>query len=180
MERQLAQGALADHDYRKQAADPSILDKELIDLADRPLGCTRLERIHIGPVSPATRTIDAKRGGLWIRQRGVDRTELVCSGIRMPQGFEPAQAHSLNHACTLLSERFEKHRISHTLNVYKHVFYREEHKAAPQWLPIDVLRKGVIADMERSILKDAWHKLEEQLGFRPIARPRSSKPQGGR
>lgn len=155
--------ALRDRDVQRRPADWPDIDR-----ADLPLACTRFERIHIGPKSRGTERIDPKRGGLWIRQRGVDRTELVCSGIRMPQGFEPAQAHSLNHACTLLSERYEKHRISHTLNVYKHVFYLEQVDQQSRWHPLETLRNGVIADMERSILSDAWRKLEEQLGFRPI------------
>ncbi len=157
--------ALRDRDVRQRPEDwPAI------DPADLPQACTRFERIRIGPKSRSTERIDPKSGGLWIRQRGVDRTELVCSEVLLPEGFDPKTATSLNHACTLLSERYETHRMSHTLNVYQHVFY-QEHEATndkPHWRPLDALRNGVIADMERSILSDAWRKLEEQLGFRPI------------
>lgn len=141
-----------------------------VNPTDLPAGSTRLTRIRIGPKSPSTERIDAERGGLWIRQRGVDRTELVCSGIWMPEEFDPEVASSLNHACTLLSERYEKHRISHTLNVYQHVFYLESGDPQPRWHPLDALRNGVIASMERSIRAEAWNKLEEQLGFRPVGK----------
>ena len=161
--------ALADREFGRQDNEHSAIDYSVIDHADLPAGCTRLERIRIGPKSPKTDGIDTEHGGLWIRQRGVDRTELVCSGVWLPEDFGVEVANSLNHACTLLSERYEKHRISHTLNVYKHVFYREEGDPNSRWHPLEDLRSGVIAGVERGILKEAWRKLEEQLGFRPIA-----------
>ena len=136
--------ALTDRDHQWRGNEPCAIDP-----ADLPAGCTRLARIRIGPKSPRTEHIDAERGGLWIRQRGVDRTDLVCSGVWMPEGFGSDAANSLNHACTLLSERYEKHRISHTLNVYKHVFYLEQVDQQSRWHPLEALRKGVIADMER-------------------------------
>ena len=162
--------ALSDREYRWRSNELSVRDPSVISPADLPEGCTRIERIRIGAKSPKTARIDAERGGLWIRQRGVDRTDLLCSGIRMPEDFDPVEANSLNHACTLLSERYEKHRISHTINVYKHVFYREPDAADSRWHPLDALRNGVIAGMERSIQADAWHKLETQLGFRPTGK----------
>ena len=108
-------------------------------------------------------------------ERGADRTELVCSGVVMPPEFDPKEARSLNHTCTLLSETYETHRISHTLNVYPHVFYFEPNAKPPRWRPLDVLRNGVVADMERSIVANAWCQLEEQLGFRPIPKDTLSK-----
>ena len=113
--------------------------------------------------APLPGELDDADGGAAVDRDGGALEEL-------PEGFDPKTATSLNHACTLLSERYETHRMSHTLNVYQHVFY-QEHEATndkPHWRPLDALRNGVIADMERSILSDAWRKLEEQLGFRPI------------
>ena len=162
--------ALTDRDYRRKQDDPSLLDLSIISPADRPAGSTRLERIRIGARSPRTTHIDDGRGGLWIRQRGVDRTDLISSGIRMPQVFGAVEANSLNHACTLLSELYEKHRISHTVNVYKHVFYCEPGAPESSWHPLDNLRNGVIAGVERSIVGDVWANLEKQLGFRPVGK----------
>lgn len=76
------------------------------------------------------------------------------------------RANSLNHACTLLSERYEGHRISHTVNVYKHVFYQEAGSEGGRWYPLDQLRNGVVAGVEESIRADAWARLEERLGSR--------------
>jgi hypothetical protein len=165
--------ALRDRSVQQRQADWPEIDR-----ADLPLACTRFERIRIGPKSVSTERIDPAHGGLWIRQRGVDRTELVCSSVLLPAGFDPPTASSLNHACTLLSEHHETHRISHTLNVYQHVFYQEPatNNTKPRWYPIDALRNGVIADMERSIVVDAWRKLEEQLGFRPVGKADPKAP----
>lgn len=155
---------------RDRDCERNVINKPAIDPEDMPLGCTRFERISIGPKTRSTERITPDCGGLWVRQRGVDRTELVCSSVRMPEGFEPGAAASLNHACTLLSEQYEQHRISHTLNVYQHVFYLEPGHPQPRWHPLERLRNGVIAGVERSIVADAWHKLETQLGFRPIGK----------
>lgn len=93
----------------------------------------------------------------------------------MPDGFDPKEATSLNHACTLLSEKYETHRISHTKNVYQYVFYLDELRywradgMRMQWRPLERLRGGVIADVESSIVTAAWQQLEKALGFRPIA-----------
>lgn len=162
--------ALTDREYLRQQDSHYVLDPSILSPADRPEGCTRLERIRIGGRSPRTRHLGDGQGGLWIRQRGVDRTDLICSGIRMPEGFEPVEANSLNHACTLLSERYEQHRISHTVNVYKHVFYCEPNAPDSRWHPLDNLRNGVIADVEESVRADAWARLEAQLGFRPAGK----------
>lgn len=167
--------ALSDREYQWRQNDPSVMDPSVISRADLPEGCTRIERIWVGAKSRKTASIDAERGGLWIRQRGVDRTDLLCSGIQMPEDFNSVQANSLNHACTLLSERYEGHRISHTLNVCKHVFYREPDAKDSQWHPLDNLRNGVIAGMEPSIRADAWGKLEAQLGFRPVGKVGAKK-----
>ena len=164
---------------RDRKQPQSLSSRPAIDRVDVPMGCARFESIRIGATTRSTEHVDPTHGGLWIRQRGVDRTDLLCSGIRMPKGFDPATANSLNHACTLLSEKYETHRISHTLNVYQHVFYREAGEKE-RWRPLEVLRNGNIADVERSIMADAWRKLEEQLGFRPVGKVDTKKQRRGR
>lgn len=65
---------------------------------------------------------EEKEGGLFLRQIGLDRTELLSSSVKLPEGFDPPFAQSLNHAFTVLSERYETHRLSHTGNVlHEHV-----------------------------------------------------------
>ena len=49
------------------------------------------------------------------------------------------KANSLNHAYTLISQKFEKHRISHSGNVFKDIYYKKDAK----WLPIDSFRDAL-------------------------------------
>jgi hypothetical protein len=114
-------------------------------------------------------------GGLWLKVKGLGKTELVGSTIQMPDGFEESCAISLNHALTMLSERYEKHRISHTGNVYARVFYLE---SDDYWYPLADLREGVLAGAERQLMADAWQALEKQLGWRPVVKPSKKKGQG--
>lgn len=157
------------------AGEGTCTEYKRTPVIDVPLGCARFVEVSIGKPSPQTELLDREAGGLWIRQRGVDKTELVCSRVTMPDGFDPAEATSLNHACTLLSEKFETHRISHTKNVYQYVFYLDKargwHRGDQplEWQPLEYLRGGVIADVEDAIVTNAWQQLEKELGFRPIA-----------
>ena len=92
-----------------------------------PPGTTRIERIWLGPpknknTEPQIKLegvadAEEKQGGLWLKVKGLDRCELHGSTVLLPQVFDPAHAVSLNHAFTMLSERYETHRLSHTGNV---------------------------------------------------------------
>lgn len=95
----------------------------------------------------------------------MERCELHGSTVLLPSDFGEQTAVSLNHAFTLLSERYEKHRLSHTGNVYERFFYEESDK---RWYPLDDLRKGVLVGAERKLLSDAWAEVERLLGWRPL------------
>ena len=133
-----------------------------------PPGTTRFERIWLGPpkMKPGVQMLDAEpqRGGLWLKLKGLERCELQASTVLMPMGFQPAAATSLNQAFTLLSQQFEKHRISNTGNVYTRVFYQDRNTL---WYPLDDLRSGVKAEGERKLLNDTWAEVEQKLGWRP-------------
>ncbi len=135
-----------------------------------PLGATRFERITLGPAKslPGGKplTPEMSRGGLWIRVRGLDRCELATGTVKLPLGIEPLQAVSLNHAFTILSKKYESHRISNTGNVYARIFYQDKDGG---WYHLDDLRKGVQAQAERALLSNAWAEIEEILGWRPVA-----------
>lgn len=148
-----------------------------IDLEYFPGDYARFVPITIGP--PTEQQIKQrglfeanKVGGLFLRQIGLDRIEILSSSIKLPDGFDPPFAQSLNHAFTLLSERYETHRLSHTGNVYTSMFYQESND---RWYPLDMLREGVRADAERQVIYTAWAELERLLGFRPVRRARSGK-----
>lgn len=134
-----------------------------------PVGTTRFERIHLGPLKkklPEDQTLDPQltRGGLFLKLMGLERCELHGSTVLMPEGFSQPTATSLNHAFTLLSQAHEKHRISNTGNVYTRVFYEDRDK---RWYPLDDLRMGVQAVGERHLLHGLWAEVEQKLGWRP-------------
>lgn len=156
---------------------------------DVPLGTTRFERIvigprkvdlpFIGPLQTSKPKVEppkveplfigppqpSKKGGLWLRLKGLESSELVCTTIVMPDDFSEEVAVSLNHAYTLLSREYETHRISNTGNVYSQVFYQE---ANQRWYPLAYLRRGVRAQSEHTLINAAWKQVEETLGWRPI------------
>lgn len=133
-----------------------------------PPGTTRFERIWLGPVKKKAdaQSLDAslERGGLWLKLKGLERCELQGSTVQMPADFDPPSAISLNHAFTMLSQAYEKHRISNTGNVYARVFYQDRNQ---RWYPLDDLRTGVQAEGERKLLNELWAQVEQTLGWRP-------------
>lgn len=136
-----------------------------------PDGTTRFECIWLGPSKPLARLPaekfvgPPKPGGLWLKLNGLERTELLGSTVLMPKDFHVAEARSLNHALTLLSQAYEKHRISNTGNVYTRMFYEE---APERWYPLNDLRQGVQAMEERRLLAETWRQVEVKLGWRPL------------
>jgi hypothetical protein len=138
-----------------------------VAIGNVPPGTTRFESIVIGPPNtsiPRQRELVAKKmeGGLWIRLKGLERSELECSTAHVPKEVSHKDAVSLNHALTLLSQHYETHRISHTGNVYERVFYQEENN---KWYPIGHLREGVRARAERGVIASVWDRIEEKLGW---------------
>lgn len=156
--------ALSDRDIngRKAGYSPGPLAPNV------PPGTTRFERISLGPVrqKPGEPPLSAElgRGGLWSKLKGIERCELQGSTVQMPNGFEPNTAISLNHAFTMLSRAYEKHRISNTGNVYSRVFYQDSNKS---WYPLDDLRTGFQAEGERRLQGDLWTQVEQMLGWPP-------------
>ncbi|NLC35348.1 MAG: hypothetical protein GX772_02685 [Alcaligenaceae bacterium] len=144
------------------------------DIFNFPIGTTRLERVVLGPMQQKSRQGEllGEKGGLWLKLKGLEKTELLGSSILMPEGFEPASAKSLNHAFTLLSEKYETHRISHTGNVYTRVYYQERNG---NWYPLDDLRNGVRVQGEKMLLEDVWAEIERRLGGRPWVQPQKKK-----
>lgn len=144
-----------------------------------PSGTTRFAEVKLGPPQkkkvPPLAEVIPETGGLWLKVKGLERCELTSStiflpdGVTMPEGFSDRSVKSLNHAFTLLSQTYEKHRISNTGNVYTRVFYQDKDE---NWYPLDDLRCGVQAKMERQLLFDTWAQVEMMLGWRPISKPK--------
>jgi hypothetical protein len=145
--------------------------------AQVPPATTRFVEVRLGPKKellddPHRFDRELYRGGLWLRLKGLERSELFGSSVRLPKGFDPAFAYSLNHAYTRLSQKFETHRISNTGNVYSKVFYQDRDE---RWYPLDDLRIGVQARAERRLLHELWGEVERKLGWRPPAPPPDHK-----
>lgn len=145
-----------------------------------PAGTMRFAKVVLGPPRPPKPSpqqplnIGEPEGGLWLKLKGLERSELMTGQVFLPEEFDGKVAISLNHAFTLLSERYETHRLAHTGNVYQRVFYQDKDE---QWYPIDDLRKGVKATAERQLLASAWQAVEQQLGWRPITpQSKAAKP----
>ena len=147
-----------------------------------PPGTTRFECITLGPPKPKASDkykevkpeLDGvtEAGGLWLKHKGLERTELAAGTVVMPAGIKPEVAISLNHAVTLLSQQYEKLRISNTGNVYTRVFYCEP---SGKWYPLNDLHQGVQAAEERKLLVELWIEVEQKLGWRPMAAPEKKR-----
>jgi len=70
--------------------------------------------------------------------RGTKKAILNRCDCRIPI-LDNLRAYSLNHAYTLISQEFEKHRISHSGNVFKDIYYNDK----DMWLPIANLRDAL-------------------------------------
>lgn len=147
-----------------------------------PPGTTRWVRVSLGPppkgTAPSQADLIPDTGGLWLKVKGLERCELSSStivlpdGVPMPEGFPDRSVKTLNHALTLLSQTYEKHRISNTGNVYTRVFYQDKDEC---WYPLDDLRTGVQAKRERQLLNETWAQIEMSLGWRPVSLPKRGR-----
>mgnify|MGYP000285246194 CR=1 FL=1 len=75
---------------------------------------------------------------LIITLRGTKKATLNRCYCTIPV-LDNIEAYSLNHAYTLISQEFEKHRISHSGNVFKDIYYNDK----DMWLPIANLRDAL-------------------------------------
>ncbi|BCG63905.1 MAG: hypothetical protein methR_P1651 [Methyloprofundus sp.] len=76
---------------------------------------------------------------LKITLRGTKKATLSRCKCKIPI-LNNVEAYSLNHAYTLISQEFEKHRISHSGNVFKDIYYKKDDN---KWLPIDSFRDAL-------------------------------------
>lgn len=156
---------------------PRMEEWPAVAVTDVPAGTTRFEVITVAQppkdaAKQATLKGVEKDTGVWLRLKGLERSELICGAVNLPDGLDRTAASSLNHAYTLLSEKHETHRLSHTGNVYSHIFYKDSDE---KWYPLADLRDGVRVAAERTVIEDVWREVEEKLGWRPIAAKRKKR-----
>jgi len=102
-------------------------------------------------------------GGLWLNLKGLDDCEIKSGPVKLLNYPEINKATSLNHAYTLLSEKIERHRISHTGNIYKRCYYQEKNG---KWYPLKLLRDNMKIDIEESIIDSTWKHFQTKIGWR--------------
>lgn len=144
---------------------PWTADISPIQVTNLPPGTTRLERVILGPpkkIDPAQNTLIETKGGLWLKQKGLEKSEIITSKILLTGDLAGNDAISLNHAFTQLSEKFETHRISHTGNIYTRILYQE---ADQRWYPLARMRDGFRVDAEDTLMGNVWRQIELALGW---------------
>lgn len=104
---------------------------------------------------------EVAHGGLFLLLEGMEPRAIESGMVNLPAapGLEPVD--SLNYAFTRLSEVFEPWRKAHTGSIYERVFYLERDQ---HWYPLKDLRDRALATAERTLIKDLWAAVAEQMG----------------
>ena len=122
---------------------------------------TRFVSIDLAGPTLAQQKKKVEHGGLFLMLEGMEPRSIESGMVNLPAapGLEPVD--SLNYAFTRLSEVFEPWRKAHTGSIYERIFYleRDEH-----WYPLKDLRDRALASAERTLIKDIWAAVAEQLG----------------
>lgn len=122
---------------------------------------TRFISIHLGGPTVAQQKKKVEHGGLFLLLEGMEPRAIESGMVNLPAvaGLEPVD--SLNYAFTRLSEVFEPWRKAHTGSIYERIFYLERDQ---HWYPLKDLRDRALASAERTLIKDLWDTVAEQLG----------------
>jgi hypothetical protein len=97
---------------------------------------------------------------LCINFRGTKNPELLDCTCKIP-ALPDVAAKSVNHAFTLLSEKFEIHRRSHTTNVFEQVYYQNK---TNRWVKLSEHRNELFRDFEYELicLCKSWWFINDQ------------------
>lgn len=101
---------------------------------------------------------------LEITLRGTKNAELSECKCRIPALLDTTSK-SVNHAYSIISQNFEKHRISHTGNVFDKVYFEDIHK---KWRKLRVLRDHFDAINELSLIfvnYNLWYRKQGSSSF---------------
>lgn len=121
--------------------------------------------IYLSGPNELQQTNGLEKGGLWLELEGVAARGIESSQVLLPAALGLDPASSVNHAFTLLSERFEPWRKAHTASIYERVFYKESNG---NWYRLNDLREKEMATAERAIVKALWTQVEAMLGSGPV------------
>lgn len=124
---------------------------------------TRFVKISIGGPTKRQAEKDPKAtGGVFLHLKGLHPAGVSSSLVNLPKGVGPESVESLNHAFTVLSERFEPWRRSHTGNIYWRMLYLEENE---RWYPLEILRRAEVAKDEHQLIKERWGEIAKTLNL---------------
>lgn len=124
---------------------------------------TRFVKIAVGgPTESQKRHDPEEKGGVWLHVEGLIPKGVSSSTIQLPKGVADESAASLNHAFTLLSERYEPWRKSHTGNIYDRMLFQETNG---KWYPLNVLRDAALAKDEHQFLRSQWEQITKTLSL---------------
>ncbi|WP_022952438.1 hypothetical protein [Leucothrix mucor] len=93
-------------------------------------------------------------GDLKLTLRGTKRAKLESCRCKIP--LLDIEAGSLNQAYSLISQEFEKHRMSHTGSVFRSMYYFDQQRS--YCIGLDALREASEADDERERFVSASKK----------------------
>lgn len=113
-----------------------------------------------GPTNKQLKCYGSDKGGLWLLTKGRQARGLSSTTVKLPVEISKKPVASLNHALTLLSEKFETWRISHSGNVYEQVFYKEKNG---RWCALDYLRNEKVEKAEMQIAHELWNDFLEKM-----------------
>jgi hypothetical protein len=116
-----------------------------------------------GPTERQKRFDPNEQGGVWIHMEGLQPKGVSSSTVRLPKEVSENPAESLNHAFTLLSEKYEPWRKSHTGNIYDRMLYQEQNK---KWYPLNILRNAAIAEDEHQLMREQWVQICQKLNIK--------------
>ena len=122
---------------------------------------TRFASVHLAGPTMAQKKKELEEGGLWLWLEGMEPRAIESGMVNLPAapGLEPVD--SLNYAFTRLSEVFEPWRKAHTGSIYERIFYMEGDQ---YWYPLKDLRDRALASAERTLIKELWKSVSEQMG----------------
>lgn len=126
---------------------------------------TQFVTVTIGPPNERQKRLDPEhQGGVWLHMEGHQPKGVSSSTVSLPEDLGNEPADSLNHAFTLLSEKYEPWRKSHTGNIYQRILYQEENK---KWYPLEMLRNAALAKDELRFIRERWTQICENLSINP-------------
>lgn len=116
-----------------------------------------LKRLEVSPpINGLFATIELK-SQLCINLKGTKKPELLDCECKIP-ALPNEDPKSINHAFTLLSEKFETHRRSHTASVFEQVYYQIK---TNNWVRLKERRDQLIGEYEYELIclcKSWWFK----------------------